>query len=1694
MAYRIVLYAPDRGISYDGHTPDHIGVGGGITARVSLLAAFAAAGHDVTAVVNCPAATTINGVRYVPLDQCREIDADAVIAISTGGALTLAPLRDVTVRARLRILWVQGVPQPADIDAFAPDFVYAASNFLRDVCVERWGIAPTRMFVCYNGIDQARFAAAASQPTPRDPFAIAYIGPPEKGLDASLQILRRLRDRDDRYHLDVFGGPQLWGRDAGESTDEPGVRVQGLCGQAALMPKLFGYEYCLAPQAMEEGFGIGVQEAKRAGMIVLASAVGAFRELIRSSQDGFLIQEPHTSDAALDRFAGTILRLAQDPARRARIRANATRTPWSWHLAAQTWTAHWDHVLSRATATTTTSVDGTTWLELPDGRHTEATGDYCPSTYEYSPRLDRFGPTNRLLIAGYYGHRNIGDEAILHAMLEELRRAVPRVAVTVVSGDPAATRRDHDVDAVYERNWLGLIDAAERCDLIVLGGGGLLQDYHGVDPNTLLSRVHWGLTFFAAFPALATLMRRPFMLCGVGVGPLTSADGMKYTRLILERADAATVRDADSLHALQTRGAVTDHVRVTADPAFLIEAAAIERGRELLRRAGVPPTASCVIAVAVRHWEIGVGTDQWQASLAQTLDRLVDAHEAAIVFVPFQSSIEDDLTDDVAVAHEVCGRMRHSAAVAMCEPDLSPSEVQSVLAACTLVVAMRLHAVILGANAYVPVVALAYDPKVGATMRQLGMGDYLVGLGEATTDSLFQLLTTALAGRAQLQQQLRDALVPLRAAARQNTESVVELLSRRLTPSSTPSVAWTDVLRDALLARIQRAETMETHANGLTAHVRALEADLARRAPEPVATVRADASALELRRMLDERTTELSALGVQLRDAQALLARTPGYASRQRRRAVQLGARSAWRALVRVITAVARPVQWLVVLIARLLLPQSTRAALGRTLTRGLMNPQEYVFDTFKRQRIATYGCDLQTLRAPGEPGLVSIVLPAYNGARYIREAIDSILSQTYARFELIIVDDGSTDETLTIAETYATRDARVRVVAQDHRALPRTLSHGFRLARGTYLTWTSCDNRLKPEFLERMVGCLERHPDWDMAYANLDIIGEDGQALKNTTYYDPYQRPSRSEHIYLPTSTSELNTRANNSIGAPFLYRNRVAHLLGDYSPFRFVMEDYDYWMRVNALMTLRHADFDEPLYEYRFHSQSLTSRWAEFDMLGKREQMMVFEDFRRDFYLSPITWVIDGDGSSTASTLERCARDAGHVVFSGDYPLASIPDAGVPVVYVTVSDDPERAMPGRTDLPAGTVRALVTSAASLPVSVSDGWDTCWAVGHAGDVPRLSGDYRGWFAAADVETLFHAIDISAKSRHLERVEAETEAGAPPTLNASVVICTRGISDRLRQAVRSVAAQQVGHESYELILVDNNPQQRSLREAVAGMRDELFRDRPDRLRFVVCPAPGLSAARNAGIGAARGEIACFLDDDVVADPQWLRQLLDAFDAHPLTGVIGGHIALHTPEPRPRAVIAGWKRYWSEFVTDYTEYTEVADWRRFPWGANWSARRSTLRRIGGFRSRYGRVGANFWGGEELVAACLAQRLGDRIAVLPSATVAHDVDPSRFTVAHVRRTMGAGQMVGHLAARELYLPASGGLSAILTPLATHHFDASVKPLRYRWMDAWFRKRAQIRVLFAACGDVLRRARMPIVADRSTTGNHSAARPHQ
>ncbi len=218
---------------------------------------------------------------------------------------------------------------------------------------------------------------------------------------------------------------------------------------------------------------------------------------------------------------------------------------------------------------------------------------------------------------------------------------------------------------------------------------------------------------------------------------------------------------------------------------------------------------------------------------------------------------------------------------------------------------------------------------------------------------------------------------------------------------------------------------------------------------------------------------------------------------------------------------------------------------------------------------------------------LVSIVLPTYNGEKYINSAIDSIIGQTYKNWELIIVNDCSTDGTLDIINNYALKDSRIKVINnKKNLKLPASLNEGFSVANGEYLTWTSDDNFYNPCAIYEMVKYLDENKADAMVCANFTKINEFNVEIEK-----------------MQLSVSAQNIIMGNCVGACFLYRKEIAQKVGNYNIDKFLVEDYDYWLRVMLVGNIGHIDMD--LYTYRLHNNSLTGQRME-EIITKTNQLI--------------------------------------------------------------------------------------------------------------------------------------------------------------------------------------------------------------------------------------------------------------------------------------------------------------------------------------------------------------------------------------------------------------------------------------------------------------------------------------------------------
>ncbi|MHB9025909.1 MAG: polysaccharide pyruvyl transferase CsaB [Armatimonadota bacterium] len=357
-----------------------------------------------------------------------------------------------------------------------------------------------------------------------------------------------------------------------------------------------------------------------------------------------------------------------------------------------------------------------------------------------------------ILLSGYYGYNNLGDEAVLGGIIAGLRAELPGVEPVVLSADPEGTRQLHGARAVPRMQLAAIRAALREADLFASGGGSLLQDVTSARSPLYYLGVLW----------LAQRAGVPTMALAQGMGPLNRGFNRYLTRTLLNRARAITVRDAGSAEFLQRIGVTRPPIEVTADPSFLLEPDASER-LATWWDAHIP-AGRPVVGVALRPWS---ASPQTFTAIADALAVFVQRTEALLLFLPMQFATDSLLAEEVARRIPAESRVLHTA--------LTPREMLAAVGRCDLLVAMRLHALIFAAQRGIPAVGLAYDPKVRDFAPAAGLPDALPW-ESLTTGSLTAALLQSWETRAQLRDTITERAAGLRAKALRNIAVIGELL------------------------------------------------------------------------------------------------------------------------------------------------------------------------------------------------------------------------------------------------------------------------------------------------------------------------------------------------------------------------------------------------------------------------------------------------------------------------------------------------------------------------------------------------------------------------------------------------------------------------------------------------------------------------------------------------------------------------------------------------------------------------------------------------------------------------------------------------------------------------------------------------------------------------------------------------------
>ena len=362
---------------------------------------------------------------------------------------------------------------------------------------------------------------------------------------------------------------------------------------------------------------------------------------------------------------------------------------------------------------------------------------------------------SNIVISGYYGFGNAGDEAMLCAIIDAIRKEEADAHITVISGNPKETSKKHNINAVGTFSALGILKAIANSDLVISGGGSLLQDATSIR-NTY---------YYLSIMALAKLLGKKVMLYSQGIGPLNRSSTRRAVGFVLRFVDTITVRDSISKDELESLG--IEDVEVTADAVLAMQPTELSIGAHILE--GYPSKLPATneqrkrIGVAVRSWKEDT---EYREALANVLSRLQEQDNVEIIFIPMSHP------EDTKEAKIIASYMPNGAIVL--EGPFSTEQQVSLSGNVDLMIGIRLHALVFSSLMGKPVIGISYDPKITSFLHMIGQ-EPIGTMTHLREEALYQWCHKLLNSREEYQASY-DRIESLRVDSQRNAEIAISLL------------------------------------------------------------------------------------------------------------------------------------------------------------------------------------------------------------------------------------------------------------------------------------------------------------------------------------------------------------------------------------------------------------------------------------------------------------------------------------------------------------------------------------------------------------------------------------------------------------------------------------------------------------------------------------------------------------------------------------------------------------------------------------------------------------------------------------------------------------------------------------------------------------------------------------------------------
>lgn len=325
----------------------------------------------------------------------------------------------------------------------------------------------------------------------------------------------------------------------------------------------------------------------------------------------------------------------------------------------------------------------------------------------------------KIVISGYYGFDNLGDEAVLYSIINSLRKKDPNIKITVLSNNPEKTSKVYNVQAVSRWNLKDIIKTIKDSDMLISGGGSLIQDVTS----------YKSLIYYLMVIAIAKILGKKVFFYAQGFGPVTRWWTKKLVKFMLNRIDCITLRDEKSAYKIKSLGVTRPPIIVTCDPVMGMDRSAISEkpGKQLLTMLKIDFNRP-IVGFALRKWH---NEDIFVSAVADVADQLLE-EDIQPIFMPFH------FPDDLEISKKTIEKMKQKGAFLIDKP-LEISKALSTISHMDLLVGMRLHSLIMATMLGLPVIGISYDPKVDSFLESI-KNDLIFTTENVNKNKLFEYI------------------------------------------------------------------------------------------------------------------------------------------------------------------------------------------------------------------------------------------------------------------------------------------------------------------------------------------------------------------------------------------------------------------------------------------------------------------------------------------------------------------------------------------------------------------------------------------------------------------------------------------------------------------------------------------------------------------------------------------------------------------------------------------------------------------------------------------------------------------------------------------------------------------------------------------------------------------------------------------